>query len=119
MNTDYLDDVERNGFAVIEHFVDSKTVDSLLGELANAGVNNLGSQRSGRVFGLRNLLYAVPFTRTFANSASLRSLVEPILGSSARVVSGLKSDRMIVWVAISGPKGRGKDSALPRTTNSA
>jgi ectoine hydroxylase-related dioxygenase (phytanoyl-CoA dioxygenase family) len=92
-NDGYIDDVERNGFAVIEHFVDSKTIDSLLGELANAGMNNLGSQRSGRVFGLRNLLNAVPFTHVFANSASIRSLVEPILGSTARVVRAIYFDK--------------------------
>ena len=93
MNISYSDDVARNGFAVIEHFVDSKTINLLLGEVANAGMDNLGSQRSGRVFGLRNLLNAVPFTRAFANSASIRSLVEPILGSSARVVRAIYFDK--------------------------
>lgn len=93
MNVGYIDKVARNGFVLIEHFVDSKTIDSLLGQVANAGIDNLGSQRRGRVFGLRDLLNAVPFTRAFANSASIRSLVEPILGSGARVVRAIYFDK--------------------------
>lgn len=89
----YIDDIAREGFAVIEGVLDSETVDSLIRELAKARVDELGSQRAGRAFGLRNLLNAVPATRELANSAALRSLVNPILGNTARVVRSIYFDK--------------------------
>ncbi|HET9711933.1 MAG TPA: phytanoyl-CoA dioxygenase family protein [Pyrinomonadaceae bacterium] len=93
VKVNYIDDIAREGFAVIEGFLDSETVDSLIRELAKAKVDEFGSQRAGRAFGLRNLLNAVPATRELANSAALRSLVKPILGNTARVVRSIYFDK--------------------------
>lgn len=89
----YIDLIARQGFVVIEGVVDAETIDSLTRELANAKVENYGSQRAGKAFGLRNLLNAVPVTRVLANSESLRSLVEPVLGKTARVVRAIYFDK--------------------------
>src|SRR5829696_5679931 len=93
MRRTYIDDIARNGVAIHEGLIDSETIDSLLRELAVARIDELGSQRGGLAFGIRNLLNVVPCTRAFANSASIRSLVEPILGSSARVVRAIYFDK--------------------------
>ena len=89
----YVDDVASHGFAVLEDVVDSETVSILLQEAANARIDNLDGQRAGKAFGIRNLLNVVPFTRDLANSSACRSIVEPILGSNARVVRGIYFDK--------------------------
>lgn len=89
----YIDEIARDGFVVIEDLLDSESVESLIRELANAQIDNRGSQRAGNTFGLRDLLNVVPATRSLANSASLKSLVAPILGNSARVVRAIYFDK--------------------------
>lgn len=93
MNTSYVEDIARDGFAVVPEFLDSETIDSVLEALANARIDDGESQRAGRFFGIRNLLNVVPFTRNLANNSDCRSLVEPILGRGARVVRGIYFDK--------------------------
>jgi hypothetical protein len=90
MNTNYVREIEQNGFAILEAVVEPETVKQLVEAVASARV---GGQRAGVAFGIRNLLNTVPFTREIANSGSLRSLVDPILGSAARVVRGIYFDK--------------------------
>ena len=89
----YLNDVASHGFAVLEDVVNSEAVSVLLRQLASARIDNLEGQRAGKAFGIRNLLNVVPFTRDLANNSACRSIVEPILGSSARVVRGIYFDK--------------------------
>ncbi len=93
MKVSYPDDIERHGFAVFEDFVDYETLDLLFQELANARTDKVKSRRDGKAFGIRDLLNVVPFTRALANNSSCRSIVEPILGSTARVVRGIYFDK--------------------------
>ena len=88
-----IDEIAQDGFVVVEDVFDSATVDTLVRELAKARIDVLGSQRAGRVFGLRNLLNAVPATRDLANSDALKSLVNPILGNTARAVRAIYFDK--------------------------
>jgi phytanoyl-CoA dioxygenase PhyH len=87
----YIDNIVHDGFAVIENVVNTTTLQALEKELAQ--VDGIGSQRAGKAFGIRNLMNAVPCTRTLANSDCLRSLVEPILGNNAQVVRGIYFDK--------------------------
>jgi ectoine hydroxylase-related dioxygenase (phytanoyl-CoA dioxygenase family) len=89
----YSDQIERDGFAVVENVLDPQSLASLTQNLDHAGIDHLGNQRAGKAFGLRNLMRAAPFTRDLANSASLRSLVEPILGHTARIVRAIYFDK--------------------------
>lgn len=93
MMHDYVDEITKRGFAVVESVVESETVSSLLRALANKRIDQPASQRAGKAFGIRNLLNVVPLTRDLANSAPCRSLVEPILGSDVRVVRGIYFDK--------------------------
>ena len=93
MKTSYVEDIANDGFAVVQELLDSETIHIILEALANARIENGESQRAGKVFGIRNLLNVVPFTRALANNAACRSLVEPILGSTARVVRGIYFDK--------------------------
>lgn len=93
MKTNYVEDIEQDGFAVVQDLLDSQTVYNILEALANARVDGGESQRAGKFFGIRNLLNAVPFTRQLANSSACRSIVEPILGGTTRVVRGIYFDK--------------------------
>lgn len=93
MKTSYEDDIARDGFAISQQFIDSETISLVLEALANARIGNGESQRAGKAFGIRNLLNVVPLTRDLANSAECRSIVEPLLGSDARVVRGIYFDK--------------------------
>src|SRR5687768_1905352 len=93
MKPGYLDEITRDGFAVVQEFLDTEIIHSVLEVLAVAKIENGEGQRAGKFFGIRNLLNVVPFTRDLANNAACRSLVEPILGSTARVVRGIYFDK--------------------------
>src|SRR6185369_5491355 len=87
----YIENIAQDGFVVVDSVVDLTTLQLLERQLAQ--FNGIASQRAGKTFGIRNLMNAVPVTRTLANSDSLRSLVEPILSKSARVVRGIYFDK--------------------------
>ena len=93
VDANYVDEVARAGFAVIEGVVDADRVESLIQDLAKARINSRGSQRGGLTFGLRDLLNEVPSTRVLANSPLLKSVVEPITGSNSRVVRAIYLDK--------------------------
>ena len=90
----YIDKIEREGFAILDRWLDdSETLHRIEEQLQHIEVDHHASQRAGKAFGLRNLMTAVPLTRELANSESLRSLVEPVLGSDARVVRTIYFDK--------------------------
>lgn len=89
----YVEDIARDGFAVLEDVIDSETVANLLRAVANAANRDLNRERAGKAFGIRNLLNVIPFTRDLANLHACRSIVEPLLGSAARVVRGIYFDK--------------------------
>ena len=93
MRINYVENIAQDGFAVVEELLDSETINNVLGALANAKIEGGESQRAGKFFGIKNLLNAVPFTRELANNSACRSIVEPILGSTARIVRGIYFDK--------------------------
>lgn len=89
----YIHQIEQDGYAVLENSIDSDTLELLEKELQHVEIDHLASQRAGKAFGLRNLMTAAPLTRDLANSPSLRSIVEPVLGVTARVVRAIYFDK--------------------------
>jgi hypothetical protein len=89
----YTGEIERDGFAILEDAVDSHTLTLIEKELQHLEIDHLASQRAGKAFGLRNLTIAVPLTRDLANSNALRSIVQPVLGDSARAVRTIYFDK--------------------------
>lgn len=59
----------------------------------NAGAGTL--DRSGEVYGMRDLLWRIPETRRLAQSAKLLEIVEAILGPGAFAVRGLFFDKTL------------------------
>ena len=88
-----IDKLQQDGFAIVDGLIDSDTLDRVEEQLQHIEVDHPASQRAGKAFGLRNLMTAAPLTRELANSELLRSLVEPVLGSAARVVRTIYFDK--------------------------
>jgi hypothetical protein len=78
--------VDTDGFAMTENFLREQEV----AELVDFAEQNLSTE--GHRGGVRNLL-DFPRMRSLAESQALRRAVEPILGSSARVVHGILFDK--------------------------
>jgi hypothetical protein len=93
LDASYVDEVAREGFSILENFVDHPTMASVIQDLEAARIVSHRKQRGGLTFGLRDLLNAVPSTRTLANSTPLKSIVEQTIGSDARVVRAIYFDK--------------------------
>ena len=78
--------VDTDGFAMTENFLAEQEV----ADLVDFAEQNLSTE--GHRGGVRNLL-DFPRMRSLAESQALRRAVEPILGSSARIVRGILFDK--------------------------
>jgi ectoine hydroxylase-related dioxygenase (phytanoyl-CoA dioxygenase family) len=81
----FLGDLKRDGFVILERQVDSVTLQKLRADLNNSF--------SGRQAGIRDLLKRVPEVLELARSEGIRTLVERVLGESARVVRCIYFDK--------------------------
>ncbi len=84
--TNFVQAVEENGFAIIDPYLDLGLVDLLIRSIADL---NLNPSRAGT----RNLLELSPCIQKLAQSLEIRTLAEPILGDTARVVRGIFFDK--------------------------
>jgi ectoine hydroxylase-related dioxygenase (phytanoyl-CoA dioxygenase family) len=89
----YSQEIEVRGFIVISGVLDSATVDRVIEELRSIPRTNATKERGGSYFGIRNLLSIAPYVCELANSPSIRSIVDPLLGKQARVVRGIFFDK--------------------------
>ena len=85
----YLENIELWGYAVIPNVIDDNAHSELIGDLNQALAKHNAVPRPG----LRNLLSLSPRCREISQSRSLRSLIEPILGPSAKAVRGIYFDK--------------------------
>jgi ectoine hydroxylase-related dioxygenase (phytanoyl-CoA dioxygenase family) len=81
-----LREIEERGFTTIDAYLDSDSIDLLIADITALDLT------SGRA-GIRNILELVPSVNKLAHSQEIRSLVEPILGDTARVVRGIFFDK--------------------------
>ena len=84
--------VNEHGFAVIPNVLSDSEIDSLIPVLGEAAKQN-GIERRGEIHAMRNLLETVPEIAELARSATLRALVEPVLGSGCFAVRGILFDK--------------------------
>jgi hypothetical protein len=91
--SDYVNLIARDGFTIVSNVLDSDKICLLVDYLTKFFIDRAVNRRDYKAYGIRNLLNIVPITRDIANSESLRILVEPILGSEARVVRGIFFDK--------------------------
>jgi ectoine hydroxylase-related dioxygenase (phytanoyl-CoA dioxygenase family) len=84
--------VGRDGFAIVPRVVGEERIAALLSAL-RAISEGVGARRKGSVYAIRNLLEVVPSLREVAESAPVRSLVEPLLGAECFVVRAIFFDK--------------------------
>ncbi len=85
--------VETSGFATVENVVDRAAIASLIDQLDPGTQSQSTLDRNGHAFAMRNLLRDHAIVRDLANSSSMRSLIDPILGPDAIAVRGILFDK--------------------------
>lgn len=83
--------LNEQGFAVIPDVFNDATISSTINELTLA-FNSL-SKSADAISGVRDLLNVSPQLKTLAESRQIRNIVEPFLGSKARVVRSIFFDK--------------------------
>jgi ectoine hydroxylase-related dioxygenase (phytanoyl-CoA dioxygenase family) len=79
-------EIDRDGFITLDRFLSLDLINGLIQDIAAL---NLTPERAG----IRNILELLPSVQQLAKSQEIQSLVEPILGNSARVVRGIFFDK--------------------------
>jgi ectoine hydroxylase-related dioxygenase (phytanoyl-CoA dioxygenase family) len=93
MSAEYQQAIAQSGFALIPDIISPETIAALIRDLEAVGSGNSIIRRGRSTYGIRNLLTVVPAIRTLAESDSIRSLVEPVIGSEAIIMRGLFFDK--------------------------
>jgi ectoine hydroxylase-related dioxygenase (phytanoyl-CoA dioxygenase family) len=78
--------IQEYGFAIVDRYLDAGSIELLIADITALNIN---IDRAG----IRNLLELVPSVAQLARSQEIRSIVEPILGDTARVVRGIFFDK--------------------------
>jgi ectoine hydroxylase-related dioxygenase (phytanoyl-CoA dioxygenase family) len=87
-------ELETNGFVVVEDLVNQQTVSKLREEVrALENATDAVRQRKGVTFGIRNLLNLVPSIRNLVQQDPIRPFVLSLAGEKAKVVRGLFFDK--------------------------
>ena len=99
-----LFDLDLSGFAIVPDVLDAKTINALQAALEPLSSGNSPvSRRGATAFAVRNLLQISPDVRSLAQSSSVRSLMEAVLGPDCRAVRGILFDKTpganwnVVW----------------------
>lgn len=85
--------LDQNGFAIARHVIDDRAVAALIDAIASLGGSSDVGPKVASTYGVRHLCQLVPAVAAIAKSRPIRSLIEPVLGSRARVVRSLLFDK--------------------------
>jgi Phytanoyl-CoA dioxygenase (PhyH) len=83
----------RDGFALVADVLPPAAVTDLILAVGAVQCTDSAREKNQHRYAMRNLLALVPSVRALADSAALRSLVEPELGPGVRPVRGLLFDK--------------------------
>jgi hypothetical protein len=93
LSSTLAEEVEGQGFAIIEGLLPRQIVENLLASLDRIAHAESTLKRGG-VFAIRNLLDVSAEIRDLANSQIIRAVVCPVLGTSAIPVRGILFDKI-------------------------
>jgi ectoine hydroxylase-related dioxygenase (phytanoyl-CoA dioxygenase family) len=88
-----IDAIHRDGFAIVADVVDPSIIDDLVEAFDRAGPLDAMLRREEEVYGMRDLLRAIPAVRRLAGSPELVNLVDSVLGPGSFAVRGLLFDK--------------------------
>jgi ectoine hydroxylase-related dioxygenase (phytanoyl-CoA dioxygenase family) len=91
-STDMAEQVDRDGFAVLDPAFDPAGIEHLSAAVADAARKD-GIRRRGQVLAMRNLLESVPEVADLARSATMKAMVEAVLGPGSFAVRGILFDK--------------------------
>ncbi len=91
-----VDRLSRDGFAIVDNVVTPLVVKQLIDAIGQAGPLDAVLRREEEVYGMRDLLRAIPEVRQLAGSPDLLDLVDSILGPGSFAVRGLLFDKTMV-----------------------
>ena len=92
----YQQDIEQQGFAIVENVLSPEEVDALRVAIEQAIVESRDStsvRDRGGVYAIRNVTEVVPEVRALHQHPGISQLVAPILGAEAMLVRGLMFDK--------------------------
>ena len=85
--------LDREGFAIARNAVGGELCAALIDELESLKSDAAVREKAGSTYAVRRLCELVPCVAEFARSPAVRSLIEPVLGTGARVVRSLLFDK--------------------------
>jgi ectoine hydroxylase-related dioxygenase (phytanoyl-CoA dioxygenase family) len=85
--------IERDGFHVVRGLVPGDRVEALIRAVGRAELAGNARTRGASMYGVRNLLTAIPEVVALCRSPEMRAVVEPVLGSGALAVRGIFFDK--------------------------
>jgi len=87
-------DLERDGYAVVSAVIPPTHVASLMDAVESFELTHTAvREKGGSTYAVRRLCEMIPAVRALSESPAIRSLIESLLGTSARVVRSLLFDK--------------------------
>ncbi|MEO6391908.1 MAG: phytanoyl-CoA dioxygenase family protein [Pyrinomonadaceae bacterium] len=87
------DQLERNGFALVEDLLDQEALAQAAEALEEFNSGPSANRRGGSAYGVRDLLAAIPRLAYLADHLGVRRVVRAITGDGARVVRSIFFDK--------------------------
>ena len=87
------EELAERGFAIARRFVCRELIDELIGLCSQSNDREQMRRRGGSLYGIRNLLSAVPRLREVVASSPFIELARSVLGEAARPVKGVYFDK--------------------------
>ena len=91
--TNHAETLHREGYAIVPEVVASESIAALIRAVDAAGPLSAVLRRDEAVYGMRDLLRAIPEVRRLAGSPALSGLARSVLGPGAFAVRGLLFDK--------------------------
>lgn len=90
---DVFNQLDIEGFAIARGVLDDAGCDALIDAVGSLGTQAAVREKSGATYAVRRICELAPAVARFAASPAVRSLIEPLIAPSARVVRSLLFDK--------------------------
>lgn len=84
--------LEKDGFQILKNSINEKIISHLIEDLSKIKLSETKNRKN--IYGVRNLLNLSPKVREFAESQTVREIVEKYLGEKAKMVRAIYFDKI-------------------------
>ncbi|MGI8543650.1 MAG: phytanoyl-CoA dioxygenase family protein [Aridibacter sp.] len=88
-----IGEFDKKGFVIVKNILCEDEISHLIRSLSKLSSKNTVSKKKGSIYGVRNLLNLLPEIRKFAESESVREIVENFIGKDAKPVRAIYFDK--------------------------